>query len=189
MRRKCATLVALVTLCIGAFGRAVAAQQTLLPDDISTRPWLKQRLAGITFTTPWKLEAFDLPVPAEVARAIRNSTTLSHDEGATSVMAMHTEFVPGTAMNLEKAADGAIANVKRTTGVTMVKAKKSQTSVSGVAAYEIDAFVGSNGAPAAHMHGVVFADGAHLYQLMFICRNDDPQGDVVWQKMKAGVRR
>ena len=161
-----------------------------VPQAVLSQTWTRQALGGnaFSFESPVALKPESIELPAEVRSQIREMASVSGEGQGLNVMASYMALPPGRTPSLDGAAEGALANVRKTAGTASVDANKHDTAVAGLPAIEIEGNVQRQNAEPLKLHLVVMSRGEEMFQLMVIHRQDQPTGDGVWQKLRASVK-
>lgn len=159
--------------------------------EVLTQTWSHQSLgagADFVFDAPWTLEPTKLDLPPEMRQQLTRFNTLSHEAQGLNVMASDLAVPPQFSPNLERAAEGAIDNVKNQPSTASVEAKKQPTAVGGYPAMETEATVRQKSGDPLQLHGLLVVRGSEMFQLLLIHRQDQPLGVQAWNKARASVR-
>lgn len=195
MSKRSISIIAGVIAFVAAFyiGRDIARNRPEPPIDaqVVTRPWIEESLGptGITLSVPWQLQEEHIKYPPEIDRLIESDQTLSHESDGMHIMAIEITFTRSAPLNLAGAADGAINNLKTVSGTESVEGRKIETSLNSphAPAYEIDARITRTSGQPLRTRGILFLRGYELYQVLLICRDDQPLGNIAWEKLRNSI--
>ncbi len=194
-KKSLSILAGVVALGVAAFLARQAFDRlgrgSSVPPDVLDRAWNPQTVAGIpfTFAAPWALEAQPVQLPPEVQKLVSSMDAYGHQADGLNVMAVHTAYHGGVALNLAGAADGAIASIRSTSGVTGVDGSKQSASIDGQPGYEIVATVHLKRGGPLLMRGVVFLSGNGLCQFILVADADPSRAAQVWDRLCSSIRR
>lgn len=158
--------------------------------SVLTQPWSEVAPGGkdVVFDAPLVPKPTTLDLPADVRAQTRQVITGSVEDKGLNVLTMYMQLAPGRVGNLEGAADGALSNIKNIPGTSVASSHKTNTTIAGLPAIEIEATVQRGKSDEIKLHGLVLGRGEELFQVLVAHRLDQPRGDEVWQRMRGTVR-
>jgi hypothetical protein len=129
-----------------------------------------------------------VPFPKELAGKIQQWTWIGHEADGLSVMAARVVYASAEHLSLEGAADGMVKKIESTPGSRVVSPRRSETTLLGKPAIEVDLRIERERGEPLLMHGIVVLRGSELIQLLSISRADQPRGAQAWARMRDSVR-
>jgi hypothetical protein len=152
------------------------------------QPWVEATLGPIAFESPWRLPPEPLEIPPESKSYVRSSTNLTNEVGGVDVSAVELAYREDINPNLDGAADGAIEKVRGQPGTSAVEATKTETTVAGARAIELDVRAQRRTQP-LRLHCLVFVLQKELFIVSVTGRADRPVVDALWQRLRASIRQ
>ena len=188
-----AGVVAVVAFVAASAGvkQLLQRHEPSIPSNLATQPWTEVTLgARIAFDAPWQLHAERFDLPPQVVALVKSSTYLTNEADGVMIGAMEFSYRADVDVraNLDGAADGAIANLHTPPGTLSVDASKSDTTILGSRAIEVDARIHRDRADPLRAHGLVFSDQNELVMLISISGADEDGGALVWDRVRKSIR-
>jgi len=186
--------VTVVAAIVGSVAARSAIQalraEPAVPQAVLSQAWTKQTLGGkaFSFDSPLPLAFQPVELPESVRSQIREMSSVSGEGQGLNVMGSYMALPAGRTPSLDGAAEGALANVRKTPGTLSVEAKKHETTLAGQPAIEVEAEVRRKDAEPLALHIMVASRGEEMYQLMLLHRQDQPTGVGVWRKLLDSVK-
>ena len=165
-------------------------REPAVPTNLAQRAWVETPLATVVFDTPWALHADKLDLPAEIKDLVKSSAYIANEVDGLTIGAMEFSFAQDIDVpsRLDGAADGALANLRTPPGTLSVDPHKSDTTVLGNRAIELDARIRRDGGEPLRAHGVVLSDNNSLFILIAVARADQAGADTAWNRILKSIR-
>ncbi|KAA0240360.1 MAG: hypothetical protein EDM74_01160 [Armatimonadetes bacterium] len=171
------------------------------PASFETTPKLLTQ-AQTSGTLAWKRKSLEelqmsveLPVAPEKIRLELNSATMRQISQVQSYKAVVDEvlfrftfvtYAAGAEVDLQRASDGAISNLRGTSGVTELKYKTERTKVSALEALRIEATYQFRASPVSYI-AVIVGDGQRLWQASAMYRTASASQEQTAKRVMASV--
>jgi len=137
----------------------------------------------------------ELPVAPEKTRLELNSATMRQISQVQSYKAVVDEvlfrftfvtYAAGAEVDLQRASDGAISNLRGTSGVTELKYKTERTKVSALEALRIEATYQFRASPVSYI-ALIVGDGQRLWQASAMYRTASASQEQTAKRVMASV--
>lgn len=185
-------MVALVAFFVAAWvvRQTLGGREPGVSNDLLTRPWVEQRIgqSDVELDTPWPLRGVSVPLPKDLSGKVSQWTWIGHEAGGLNVMVARVVYATGVAPSLDGAADSMIKTVEAKPEAKTVFPRRSETTVLGQPAIEVEMRIEPKSGSTLLMHGIVVLRGQELIQLMAIAKADQPLADQAWARMRDSTR-
>lgn len=150
--------------------------------------WSEQQVGSVHFSSPVPLKDEKVDLPDNVKQLVTASRYLAGEASGVTLAATAFTYKDGTQINLEGAADGALANIRAVPGIQdMVPAKKPATLL-GKPAIDLEAKMRRDKGENLQLHGVVFASGPELFIFMMIAKDEHHDAAETWHRLRKSIR-
>jgi hypothetical protein len=157
--------------------------------ELLTQRWVDHPVGSrLMLFVPWPLEPAETSLSRELAASVEEATTRTLARDGITILTRYFRFRPGTPVNLEAGADGAIANMKATYGADSVEGSKKKVSFLDEPAFEIDVLVQRGAQEPLRVRAFLTGNGPHSEMLFLAYRDDQPRGALVWKRLREGMR-
>jgi hypothetical protein len=158
--------------------------------DVMTKPWVEQVLVAskVAIDVPGRLKSEPLNLPPELSQHLVNTTNLTRDADGLSVATTVITLKPGIPFDLNGAANGALANMKKNPNVKSMSTTTNTTKVLGLPGIEFQAEVKQKKGGSFKAYGVVFRQGNDVIQIFLAGRSDKQLDSAAWQRIKNSIR-
>jgi hypothetical protein len=165
-------------------------REPAITSEVAARPWVEQVLlpGEVSLEVPWPLENQAMEIPPQLAKIVTRLISLSHEQDGLTVMGVVSSFTPETPIDLDRGADGALANLQSVPGTKSVDGKKHETTLLGGRAIEVEAWVERERGGPLQVRGVVFLRGHDLFQVLCVSEAANPEAAKTWERVQASIR-
>jgi hypothetical protein len=151
-------------------------------------PWIEQHLgSSLVFEAPVQLKLENIELAANVKPLVSSSSYLTGEANGLSIAATAFTYREASSINLDAAADGAIANIRALPGTQLLEPTKTPATVAGEQAIELGARVKRDSGQMLRVHGAVLAHGSELFIFMLIASADPPATTESWQRLRQSI--
>jgi hypothetical protein len=150
--------------------------------------WIEQHAgSSLVFAAPVQLELDNFELPANVKALVSSSSYLTGESGGMSIAATAFTYRDRSAINLDAAAESAIANIRSLPDMQLLEPTKQPATIAGEPAIEVGARVKRDTGQMLRLDGAVLAHGSELFIFVLISSADQPTANASWQRLRESI--
>lgn len=156
-------------------------------EQAQAQPWTQQQLASVHFESPVPLKDEPVALPDNVKQLVTASHYLAGEAGGITLATTSFTYKDGTPIDLQGAADGALANVRAVPGIQDMQPEKKPATLLGKPAIDLEAKMRRD-KESLRVHGVVFENGSELYIFVMIAKDERREAADAWHRLRESIR-